>query len=783
LNKKCAILFFCQNQKIIMHFYTKNLPSNKAKNVYFYLSTVASCLSFCFHQASFAQVRTPQTPTQNSIQSTTVTTDLTQVINHNSTESGSPVIQATGADITVNLASNSQLYAQGLPGDDFRALDITIEHTEASKNLGISPKLVINSSGTVQGIRINTIADFFETVATPVTVNITSGKVYGDTFAIFINQFRSDVNSPTTVNINNAEVYITTTDPHYSAIALYGSQMSPDLVNLNIGKNGSLNSKYGDAFTTIGNATITNRGFVHGNIRIDNVGKINNYGNWLVGGNNNETNDSTSTEIYNFGTMGLPSFDKASHVNYTGNIFNSAILKLSNGYAGDTVTINGNLNSSNASAISFDVNLSDDQSAKDLLIITGNTSGEGKLFIRNIGGSGAQTINGIQIIKVQGLSEAIFTLGQAVQAGNYEYFLHKLKNDYYLISNLTTKKVNPKKPVSPPITAIVLSPYVLRPAVTGFLMAPAVNFAANWSMLGNTYSRVKAKSNAKNSFQSIWAQAGFSNQNFKTNVQSNDNPNLNFTELKNQQDISFLQLGSELWSQSNVNTLSQQSLHLLAGVSQSNASFNDTDRALAGLNTQTSELVATEGNLGLEYQYSFESGMYVNSLASISQLRNSYTDVYGGKAKQNGKGFNVSLETGRPYQMAKWTLEPQAQIVFQQLHLDAFHDEISSVQSHRTHNTRLRTGVKLSQKNIWLKDSNFFTQLDLLQDHQANKYLNISYENINTKLINKPWLGLTVGGSYYTGQTQLKAQMGYERSLSGNGKNGFNVQLALNHLF
>lgn len=767
---------------------------NKKKTLHFYLSTLASCLGFCFHQQSIAQVLTykdtTQTLTQNSILTTTVTTDLTQVINHSTTETGAPVIQATGADITVNLESNSQLYAQGPEGDDYRAVDITIEHTEASKALGINPQLVLNSSGILEGLRVNTVADLFETVVTPVTINVTGGKVYGKQTAIFVNQLRSSEDSTTTINIDNAEVYNTATDASYPVIAVYGTQLSPDLVNLNIGPNGFVHSALGNAFTTIGVATINNEGTIHGNIRIDSLGVVNNYGAWLVGGNNNYTNDSTVNEIFNIGTMGLLPFNKASNVSYTGNINNFSLLKLSNGFAGDRVTIDGNLISQDGSSISLDVNLADDNSAKDQLIITGDTSGESKVFIKNTGGSGGQTVNGIPIIKVQRFSDGKFTLGAPVQAGNYEYFLQKAGNNFYLVSNLTENYLQPSSNnhsnSNPSIdlnSSIFKVPLVLRPAVTAFSIAPAVNFQSNSLMVGSSTSRAQAQSRAKKAFQSVWAQTSFAKQHFTSHAQSANNPFLSTTELKSQQDTSFLQIGSELWNATNTQNQSSQALQLMVGASQTKAQISNPDRAKAGLNSKTAELNSRETNIGLEHQYRFENGMYVSAMANMGHLSNSFTDVYGGSAQQKGKTFNVSFETSKPYPIANWTLEPQAQIVFQQLHLKAFNDAISSIESHTTHNTRLRAGVKLSKQNTTLKGSDFFTQIDLLQDHQSNKSLNISYENINAKLDHQPWLGLTIGSSYRTGQTQLKAQIGYEKSFNGNSKNGFNVNLAFNHSF
>lgn len=779
-------------------FYTIQSANNKV-GLSFYLSTLATCLGLCFNQLAIAQTISPFSslpPSQpqsqpltatvyTSPQSVNVTTDLTQVINHNSSETGAPVILATGADITVNIGNESNLTAEGTPGDEFRAVDISISHTEESKALGISPKAIINSSGSVQGIRVEGISETTDSVATPITINVNAGKVYGNTFAIFVNQFRSTEDSSTTININNAEVF--STGSNSAAIYVFGNQPTPELVNINIGKNGYLYSNSGLAFVTIGDATIKNEGKIHGTIRIDALGRVNNYGEWLVGAKNQELYESTASEILNLGNMGLLPFNQATLASYTGNITNGSIIQLSNGFAGDTVTINGNLNSLEGSAIYLDVNLLDDNSPKDKLIINGSTSGNSKVYIHNLNGTGGQTVNGIQIISVQLFSYGVFTLGAPVQAGNYEYFLHKLGNDYYLISSLSPKPVKPT-PIKPSkITTATntqkITPLVLRPAVTAFSMAPAINFETNLNLLGQASDRLKAKSIANNSFQSVWAQTGFSHHNLKTNAHSNTTPLLDSSQINSQLNTSFLQIGTDVWSKVNTPTNQRQSIHVLAGIAQTHADISNPDRAKAGLNINTAKLNSTVSQLGLEYQTDFETGMYVNSVASVGQIRNSFTDIYGGQAKQSGTGLNYSIEAGRPFQLAQWTLEPQVQLSYQHLHLNAFKDAISSIESHSTKNLRLRVGAKLSQKDWLAKGSEFFTQINLLQDHQSNKGINISYENINAQPSEKPWVNLAIGASYQTGATQLKAKLGLEKSLSGNSKNGVQINLALNHSF
>ncbi len=50
----------------------------------------------------------------------------------------------------------------------------------------------------------------------------------------------------------------------------------------------------------------------------------------------------------------------------------------------------------------FAPSLGDDKSATDRLIVEGNTSGSTTVYVKNAGGSGAATLNGIELITVNG---------------------------------------------------------------------------------------------------------------------------------------------------------------------------------------------------------------------------------------------------------------------------------------------------------------------------------------------------------------------------------------------
>ncbi|HEL2980199.1 TPA: autotransporter outer membrane beta-barrel domain-containing protein [Stenotrophomonas maltophilia] len=88
----------------------------------------------------------------------------------------------------------------------------------------------------------------------------------------------------------------------------------------------------------------------------------------------------------------------------------------------NTLTVDGDLHSEGATFL-FQGALGGDDSAFDRLHVRGDTSGDARIAVRNIGGAGAQTTDGIQLIEVDGASLANYTLTGRAVAGSHEYFL------------------------------------------------------------------------------------------------------------------------------------------------------------------------------------------------------------------------------------------------------------------------------------------------------------------------------------------------------------------------
>ncbi|WP_337262059.1 MULTISPECIES: autotransporter outer membrane beta-barrel domain-containing protein [unclassified Serratia (in: enterobacteria)] len=98
--------------------------------------------------------------------------------------------------------------------------------------------------------------------------------------------------------------------------------------------------------------------------------------------------------------------------------------------------------------------LGGDDSVTDRLVITGSSSGQSWLQVNNVGGQGAKTVEGIEVISVAKESNGVFNLQKPVVAGAYEYLLHKggaqdpANGNWYLRSEAVSTP-QPPKPIVP----------------------------------------------------------------------------------------------------------------------------------------------------------------------------------------------------------------------------------------------------------------------------------------------------------------------------------------------
>lgn len=155
-----------------------------------------------------------------------------------------------------------------------------------------------------------------------------------------------------------------------------------------------------------------------------------NDGTVLITGSDTQLHTDTLTNNSN-GLIDLNGFSRT-----LGEIINAGTINLAGSSAGAVLTVNGNYTGYNGLLL-FGTELGDDSATSDRLVVTGDVTGTTRVRVNNLGGSGAETLNGIRLIEVEGSADSsAFTQEGRIVAGAYDYRLVRGDRDWYL-TNLT----------------------------------------------------------------------------------------------------------------------------------------------------------------------------------------------------------------------------------------------------------------------------------------------------------------------------------------------------------
>lgn len=455
-----------------------------------------------------------------------------------------------------------------------------------------------------------------------------------------------------------------------SALTLSGNNSYSGDTTLNGGttllaENGTIGPDGGTGNININDgATFASAGTVHSNVVIAAGGMLASWN--AVSGNENATTPASGNTI-------------------TGDVTNQGTLQIAGGNnVGNAFTIDGNYTGDAGSRIVMNTEAGLDDSPTDHLAITGDSAGSSALDVANIGGQGAQTINGIELISVGGASDATFTLDKPVVAGMWEYDLYQHDDgNWYLES----KASDPPDPTPDPDDnggGDTPAPEVYRPEA-GVYMA---NYLAAQQMFIhkrddrdqlmlrdaddlNTWMYVKGEYNDGN----------FADSNLKYKIRS-----------------AVVQLGSDVLSK-NLSTGTLHSGFMLG------AGYSDTT-ADARHNTRSADGRVNGYNLGVYATWQEDEklrlGSYVDSWASYSWYNSQVNGDDMPGEKYDSQGYAASLELGHawlvPSEKARtMKFEPQGQVIYSNLDQD-YHVEYNGTRVGTPDNDAVlgRVGLKAS---------------------------------------------------------------------------------------
>lgn len=362
---------------------------------------------------------------------------------------------------------------------------------------------------------------------------------------------------------------------------------------------------------------------------------------------------------------------------------NGGVVALGDGSAFHTLNVAGNFSGTDGTIL-FNTVLAGDDAASDKLVIGGDTSGQTNVRVNNVGGAGAQTVNGIELITVAGASNGQFDLAGRAVGGQYEYFLFKNAGNWYLRSQLPTAPdpcdTDPTLPECNPVNP---EP-VLRPEGGAYL----ANLQSAQNMFRLGYHDRHAGQNSGRAWARVdGARTGFDAVSQQLDVQGNSQS---------------LSVGADVWRN---DTGSGVGVMLSSG----NATSTSTN-ALTGYYARgkvKGEALAVYGTWRAGNAVDPYAGFYVDGSVQRAQFRNRVEGVGLDAERYDSRGWQGAIETGYAFrvggaQAGGIFLEPQLQVGYNRWD-DLRHTEANGtvVTTQDADGLYGRVGLRLSGVTRW----------------------------------------------------------------------------------
>jgi len=425
------------------------------------------------------------------------------------------------------------------------------------------------------------------------------------------------------------------------------------------------------------------------------------------------------------------SFGQLAQVNNAGQI------DLTNGGTGptDTFTIAGNYVGNNASLL-LETALGDDSSASDKLVISlGNASGSTGLAVANAGGAGAATLqDGIMVVEAANgatTANGAFALNSTVAAGAFEYFLFKggvsadTTENWYLRSTLVATPPSPNapgpipappppagpntplpipSPTTPPPTpgatpatapvGTVIPLYRIE-APTYAVVPPAIH-ELGLATLGTFHERQgeQALLQGDGALPAAWARV--IGQDTEQNWSGTVSPTFDGT-------LWGMQIGADVFARQSE---SGHRDHAGLFIGRTRMDGDVRGFALGWNNLTVGEVEFDDSHLGVYWTHIAPSGAYLDGVIVGSRFDGDATSDRSVGVDIDGDGTMFSIEGGYPFALGEnWALEPQAQVIWQQLSFDDQQDRFSTIAFDAEDAVTGRVGVRLIGKheNSWLQ--------------------------------------------------------------------------------
>ena len=426
-----------------------------------------------------------------------------------------------------------------------------------------------------------------------------------------------------------------------------------------------------------------------------------------------------------------------------------------------TLTVQSDYNSSGG-LFAINSKLGDDNSGTDKIIFQGAVTGNNLLAVRNAGGLGAQTTEGIKVIEVEGASDGAFTLAgayrnngaNAVVAGAYTYKLYQGSitnpNDgnWYLRSDLDDDGYQAGVPVYEIYPQFLLGLNTL-PTMQQRVGNRYWNNAGN-QMLSQGADAIEpyapsAEAGSSTQNNGVWGRLEGSHNKTTPNTSTSD-ATYDYNVFKMQAGLDGMLHESETGK-----LIGGMTVHYTHGAANI-WSRNDSDLGRGRIKTDGYGFGGTLTWYG-------DNGFYSDNQAQVTWYR-SELSYQGGQSsltdgKNDGFGYGFSSEIGKRFVLDDhWSLTPQAQLNYSNVDFDSFTDVFGAdVSRERAASLQARLGISADYQNSWRNDQGGLNRSSVYGiANLYNEFLNgtrvdvasVQFTNKNDRL----WAGIGLGGSY-----------------------------------
>lgn len=370
---------------------------------------------------------------------------------------------------------------------------------------------------------------------------------------------------------------------------------------------------------------------------------------------------------------------------------------------GKTLTVKGNYVGDNGQ-LNIRTVLGDDKSATDRLIVEGNTSGSTTVYVKNAGGSGAATLNGIELITVNGDESPAdaFRQGDArIAAGAFEYQLKQQGKNWYLTSYQSVNEEdnssegNSESTETPtPVLRPEAGSYVANLAAANTLFVMRLNDRAGETRYIDPVTEQERSSR-------LWLR-----QIGGHNAWRDSNGQLRTTSHRY-----VSQLGADLLTGGFTDSDSWR-LGVMAGYARD---YNSTHSSVSDYRSKGSVRGYSAGLYATWFADDIsKKGAYIDAWAQYSWFKNSVKGDELAYESYSAKGATVSLEAGYGFALNKsfgleaakytWIFQPQAQAIWMGVDHNA-HTEAngSRIENDANNNIQTRLGfrsfIRTQEKN------------------------------------------------------------------------------------